>query len=345
MEKPIMNNLKDILPIDEFSELYADAVLTDEAGSLLFLSVWGHDTGIKEFIARLSLPLNQGGLTHFRVGRESHEHRLVSISNVDNLEKLTGKTPDDSVFGGLCHLQLYDRLFERYDYANSRALMLCSSQVTERLLDVRLWSLVQQLCYVPQCNHWKEPVLEFLRHHEMITLLDGIGINGIALNFDQTVIEKGISEMVQRRILPLDPNATARQSVLEFLGNPLTSGDSRAQAIEDGTLVDVSEHAVSMGYQYPVALTSSVWEDCVEWSDSDTLMASKERNHRLATLLSVLRGDIRSIQPGAANLLFSVGRVPNDGCSNQMETVELKCVVSGGDDHQPVITIMSPREN
>ena len=36
---------------------------------------------------------------------------------------------------------------------------------------------------------------------------------------------------------------------------------SRAQAIEDGVLVDVSDIAKEAGFRYPVALTSALWAD------------------------------------------------------------------------------------
>ena len=38
---------------------------------------------------------------------------------------------------------------------------------------------------------------------------------------------------------------------------------SRAQAIEDGVLVDVSEMATEAGFKHPTALTRAVWDDCV----------------------------------------------------------------------------------
>src|SRR5205807_3262267 len=38
---------------------------------------------------------------------------------------------------------------------------------------------------------------------------------------------------------------------------------SRADALADGTLVDVSEVAREAGIRYPVALTRAVWEACV----------------------------------------------------------------------------------
>ena len=38
---------------------------------------------------------------------------------------------------------------------------------------------------------------------------------------------------------------------------------SRAQAVEDGVLVDVSKIAREAGITFPVAVTCAVWEQCI----------------------------------------------------------------------------------
>ena len=50
----------------------------------------------------------------------------------------------------------------------------------------------------------------------------------------------------------------------EEIFGPVISEYSRAQAIEDGVLVDVSETAREAGIRFPLALTRAVWESCVE---------------------------------------------------------------------------------
>jgi hypothetical protein len=44
------------------------------------------------------------------------------------------------------------------------------------------------------------------------------------------------------------------------------SAYSRAQAIDDGVLVDVTQPARETGFRHPVALTRAVWERCVAMS-------------------------------------------------------------------------------
>ena len=45
---------------------------------------------------------------------------------------------------------------------------------------------------------------------------------------------------------------------------------ARENAIDDGTLVDVSEVAREAGFRIPVAMTAAAWADCVAWSEADS---------------------------------------------------------------------------
>ena len=42
---------------------------------------------------------------------------------------------------------------------------------------------------------------------------------------------------------------------------------SRAEAIADGVLVDVTKTASEAGFKVPVTITRAAWADCVEWND------------------------------------------------------------------------------
>ncbi len=52
----------------------------------------------------------------------------------------------------------------------------------------------------------------------------------------------------------------AVQSMVEIFGEPI-SIYTRAQALDDGFLVDVSELAKEAGFRFPVALTRAAWAD------------------------------------------------------------------------------------
>jgi hypothetical protein len=113
---------------------------------------------------------------------------------------------------------------------------------------------------------------------------------------------------------------------------------SRAQAIEDGVLVDVSELAREAGFRYPVALTSAVWAGCVEVTEADEC---QDETGRLWDILNVLRCRIRAA--GDAQIIFFEVLIAKGGKSP--EPVRLKAHCGPGDDLLPVITVMVPNED
>ena len=74
----------------------------------------------------------------------------------------------------------------------------------------------------------------------------------------------------------------------EIFGEPICCY-SRAQAIEDGVLVNVSERARRAGIRYPTACTAGVWSliDCLPES------CSAEESVRLAAVLTAMLAAIR----------------------------------------------------
>ncbi|MBK1695384.1 hypothetical protein CKO09_11645 [Chromatium weissei] len=113
---------------------------------------------------------------------------------------------------------------------------------------------------------------------------------------------------------------------------------SRAQAIEDGVLIDVSNTAKDAGFRIPVALTTAVWADCVAW-DGDT---SQDENGRLWDVLFISALEARRNR-NSQRIVFQILRVKQG--SNQLFPVQLVLHIGGGDHGEPVITIMQPNED
>jgi len=112
---------------------------------------------------------------------------------------------------------------------------------------------------------------------------------------------------------------------------------TRAQAIEDGVLVDISEMAKEAGFTMPVAITATAWRMYVRAPDG---VEHQDENGRLWDLLTMLRFAIKKGGQGS-ELLFTVS-VNNDG---EPKSVQLKSICGPGDDAEPVVTIMLPRED
>ena len=121
---------------------------------------------------------------------------------------------------------------------------------------------------------------------------------------------------------------------------------SRAQAIEDGVLVDVSETAREAGFRWPVAITQAAWEDCIAWTEDDNnRQVYQDESGRLWDVLWMALHAITSASANRSQMLYELYRVPRDGKSTEARPTKLKLVAGPGDHAEPVITIMLPTED
>ena len=140
----------------------------------------------------------------------------------------------------------------------------------------------------------------------------------------------------------------------EFWGEPIYSY-TRAQALEDGVLVDVSETATQAGWRVPVALTSAAWGDCVEWTKADTVRHGTAQDvpgrlwdvlhmGRLAAARHARRcQDDPRLDP--MTCVVELYRVPREGRGYVPRLTQLKLVIGPGDQGEPVATVMLTHED
>lgn len=134
-------------------------------------------------------------------------------------------------------------------------------------------------------------------------------------------------------------NIPAPQMVSSLFGE-LVHSYSRAQAIEDGVLVDVTEIAREAGFRIPVALTAAAWADCVAWSDSDRArQTTQDEAGRLWDVVWMSNLAARRAV-GRDCAVVELYRVPSGGLGCQPRKTQLRMVIGPGDDQAPVITIM-----
>ena len=130
--------------------------------------------------------------------------------------------------------------------------------------------------------------------------------------------------------------------VFEVFGEAI-SIYTRAQAINDGALVDVSETAREAGFKFPVAMTRAAWADCVEWTDRDSNRQTSQ--DEAGRLWDVLWMASRAARRGGSETLFQLYRLPRGGRGIKPRIVTLKMLCGPGDQGEPVITILLPEED
>jgi hypothetical protein len=115
---------------------------------------------------------------------------------------------------------------------------------------------------------------------------------------------------------------------------------SRADALRDGVLIDVSETAKEAGFRYPVALTAAAWARCVTVPPG---VACQDEAGRLWDVLTMLRCAMGRSE-GGPEVRFGV-HVRNDNRERTPPLVRLKALCGPGDDGSPCITVTMPEED
>ena len=140
-------------------------------------------------------------------------------------------------------------------------------------------------------------------------------------------------------------DSTKTDPMTEFFGEVISTY-SRAQALEDGVLVDAGEMAREAGFRFPVAVTAAAWADCVAWTDADSArQVHQDPSARLWDVLFMAHHAIRSSRSGGDRLTFELYRVPRDGTSTEPAITTLKLIVAPGDQGEPVVTVLLLEED
>jgi hypothetical protein len=115
---------------------------------------------------------------------------------------------------------------------------------------------------------------------------------------------------------------------------------TRAQAIADGILVDVSSTAREAGIRYPVALTRAVWEKCVAVPAG---VICQDEAGRLWDVLWLLACAARR-SDGGPEVRFGV-HVRKENREGIPPLVSLKALCAPEDNLEPVITLKLSEED
>lgn len=129
-----------------------------------------------------------------------------------------------------------------------------------------------------------------------------------------------------------------------FTESDVISTYSRADAIADGVLIDVTDSAEwrEAGFKFPVAMTREVWSYMVEWTDKDgeAQRVHQDQTGRLWDVLYMLHMAIKMKGPqGGSHIEYELYCVPRDGSSSSARLFRLVAEVGPGDNLEPVITI------
>jgi excisionase family DNA binding protein len=136
-------------------------------------------------------------------------------------------------------------------------------------------------------------------------------------------------------------NYQARAEKAEnIIGTAVISVYTRDDALADGVLIDVSEMAKEANFKIPVAITNAVYIGVVK-PTQEAIEYGQDEKGRLWDVLFMAYMGARANQ-NTDRFLYSI--IVADG-AGKSRTVQLKSVVSPGDNWEPVLTIMFPDED
>lgn len=145
----------------EQSDIFVDAVAADHCGQLLFVSVFGRDTSIQQFMARLHQPVREGGVdavTVLDAAVRKQAMRLI-VGDARRLDKITGRMPRTRLLGNLVHTWIFDPALLAVDHAGRSAWLVDVEPVDEEQWHQAAWQIVKELSPVPLLDCWQTPVM------------------------------------------------------------------------------------------------------------------------------------------------------------------------------------------
>ena len=147
--------------------------------------------------------------------------------------------------------------------------------------------------------------------------------------------------------------------IKEFKQADLIFTYTRAQAIEDGVLIDVSDTAAEEGVLYPVAVTARVWAELIVPALVLRERFCQSEKGRLLDVFGMLRSavigrikPVKRYRDGLNDVIhfqvpvqMLVQRQKVVKKKREVQLITLKAVCGPGDYMEPVITIMMPDED
>ena len=161
--------------IEEFPELFADACVRNSEGEFKFLSLYGRDGAVLQFMAAMDLGAREGGVLRFHlVDRAADERHRADVGAVDRLVKHAGRLPRQNLFGPLSQVWIYDKNLTQLDRANRIGWVVHRSadgRVGDDAIQWKAWHLVRRLSPVALLDHWREPLMAWCAEKHAVEAL------------------------------------------------------------------------------------------------------------------------------------------------------------------------------
>jgi hypothetical protein len=116
---------------------------------------------------------------------------------------------------------------------------------------------------------------------------------------------------------------------------------TREEALKRGTLVDVTAQAKRFSYPCAVAISRTLFEQCVQWDRFDSeCQVYQDQDNRLSNVLVASRAAMRRSGFAQLQASFVLKVLPKDGYSRIKTSKHLKIMLDKDDQNHPALTLM-----
>lgn len=201
--------------IDDVTDTYVDALVRDETGMLMFMSCYGRDTALREFMGRVQLGAkSKEGLPTLElrpVGQSGRE--LVQMGDPRRLEKRMGKLPMNIYGKNVGHLFVFDEAVVQPDYGAKQAWVMTQTKLADADMDKLTWQVIQSLSPVPLLPHWQHAVLPRVKQAGMVVDMSATSntamsmplgnIHALRVRLEDSFAPM-VSELIRQRLIGLE---------------------------------------------------------------------------------------------------------------------------------------------
>ena len=124
---------------------------------------------------------------------------------------------------------------------------------------------------------------------------------------------------------------------------PIIHSYTRADAIRDGVLLDISDTAKKFGFKYQVAVTSNLYQTYIV-PNENLGNSGQTSESRLELVLAELYYAIKGLDKHSTRINFKVEFLM-DSIKEEFKEIDIIADCGPGDTLEPVITIMLPEDD
>ena len=147
--------------LQEQPDVFVDACAADHHAQLLFISAFGRDTSVQQFMARLHQSSKDGGVDELTLCRHLGAKPALKLLVGDprRLDKVTGRMPRAGLLGNLVQVWIFDPALLTVDHA-AQAAWIFASQADAEAEEAVAWRLIKELSPVPLLDAWRAAVID-----------------------------------------------------------------------------------------------------------------------------------------------------------------------------------------